>query len=393
MSSKEDLVAENYGTGKTIANVLGVGIQQFDDGGTVITREFFEEIIREVLQGYQHFPYINTESDVATYTSITPTSAGVELTLMCDSVLYLNAKTSGELMAYSQASVPLTGAVDTWTLSVFNTLTDAFVDVYTTDITGFWDRNTVYQGTEGSSTIIYLRPLTATTTDCKIFYLQAGTRIKLTQKKNKASISGIVKIVPIKKYNQITTKKFIPDCTITLNPSSYSMNYDNYSSDPLIPAVTVVDPNGNTLVEGTDYVVSYVDNVMSKYIVRGETGPDLNPYLKWSNTNQGSVVITGIGNWGSSTTKPFNKKFTDNKSRVIFASYVSGGDPGSTKSSALVFLDSNVVSITWEGGDRSGFTDTLSDGSGVGNTYTSAGKKYYKKTFSDGTTERTYLEL
>lgn len=94
----------------------------------------------------------------------------------------------------------------------------------------------------------------------------------------RAALTNLVYIQHANNYSSVKNKKSISGCTVSGIKSSYA-----YTGRAIVPSVTVAD-GGKILTNGTDYVITYKNNV---------------------NTGKASVKIEGRGSYGGSMTKTF----------------------------------------------------------------------------------------
>ena len=119
----------------------------------------------------------------------------------------------------------------------------------------------------------------------------------------------------------------ISECTVTLSASSYI-----YSGTAKKPAVTVTD-RGSTLIEGSDYIVSYVNNI---------------------NAGTARVIVTGINQYAGTVEKTFIiNKASQNVTASINKSELKVGDTAAitTEAKGAVSYSSNNTNVATVNGD------------------------------------------
>ena len=353
--------------------------------------------IESVLSDYKHLPYISAESDVnvigtsskryLSMVTLEPHSATSEheYTIKNDSILYI--------LPYYPDSLPsFTGRISTGHR--------------------FFIYNQLWANAHADDTTIdgYVQFFETHSNDPAMFYIEAGSRIRFTRPGSSDSgITEFVYLIPIKKHNTVLTSKFIPDCNITLDPPLYTCmrtpTLDQYIQDTigedgtvsipafrgreLKPTVTVTDNDGNVLTEGVDYLVAYKNTTLFGYIAR--VSNQSGSIERWE-IQQGTVEVVGIGEWASSKTLKFDKRCYDGISSIVYGTYYSG-----TKlvSAGGIHVDRSKLpaTVVFEGGYYGGESQRLEVGGHAANSYSSSGKKYFRITYADGTSERDYIEL
>ena len=159
------------------------------------------------------------------------------------------------------------------------------------------------------------------------YTLTSGTDYTLSYSNNTSVGTATITITGKGNFTGTTTKTFkivsksLSSATVTLSTTSYTYNGSARTPTPTVKL------NGTTLTKGTDYTVSYSDNI---------------------NAGTATVTITGIDNYSGTATKTFTINKASMSSATITLGYTSKTYTGSAlKPSVTVKLGSTKISSSY----------------------------------------------